>query len=130
MNLHKILFSTFWSGIGFIFGKGGFLITISLVSIFLSAYDFANFNLYLMVINTFAGVIGLSMSSTANRYATTKKNVYTLLILSIFFSFSGTIIYFFLEVFYFKIFHLKIDLILSCLIIVFAIFSNSLSGFF
>ena len=130
MKLHKIFSSTFWTAIGFIFGKGGILITISLISVFLSIDDFARFNLYLMVVNTFAGVIGLSMNLTANRYTADKDNVSTVLALSILASLSGAIIYLILEFLYFKIFDIKIELVLSSCIILFSIFSNSLSGFF
>lgn len=130
MKLHKIFSSTFWTSIGFFLGKGGILITISLISVFLSIDDFARLNLYLMVINVFAGIIGLSMSLTANRYTVDKENVYTFLILSILASFVGAIIYLILEVFYFKIFYVKIELILSIFIMLFSIFSNSLNGFF
>ena len=64
MNLINIITSTFWTAIGFLFGKGAILITISLVSMFLSVSDFTKFNLFLMVLNAFAGVIGLSMNIT------------------------------------------------------------------
>lgn len=130
MKLHKIFSSTFWTAIGFAFGKGGILITISLISVFLSIDDFARFNLYLMVINAFAGVIGLSLNLTANRYTADKKNISTILILSILASLAGAIIYLLLESLFFKIFDVKIELVLSFCIILFSIFSNSLSGFF
>lgn len=130
MKLNNIFSSTFWSAIGFVFGKGGVLLTISLVSVFLSIADFARFNLYLMVINVFAGVIGLSMNITANRYTADKENVSTILILSILASLAGAIIYLLLEVLYFRMFDFKIELVFSFCIILFSIFSNSLSGFF
>lgn len=130
MNLINIVSSTFWTAIGFLFGKGAILITISLVSMFLSVSDFTKFNLFLMVLNAFAGVIGLSMNITANRYANKRENIFSILILLIICSLLGTLIYLFLEVFYFKIFDFKIDILLSVFIILSAIFSNSLSGFF
>ena len=130
MKINNIFSSTFWSAIGFVFGKGGILLTISLVSVFLSIDNFANFNLYLMVVNVFAGVIGLSMNVTANRYTADQNNVSTILILSILASFSGAIIYLILEIFFFRMFDGKIELLLSFSIILFSIFSNSLSGFF
>ena len=90
MNLHKFYFLLLVT-MGFIFGKGGFLITISLVSIFLSVNDFANFNLYLMVVNTFAE--NWLINELNNKSLCNNKMLY-IIILSIF-SLSGTIIYFF-----------------------------------
>ena len=57
-----------------------------------------------MVINVFAGVIGLSMNITANRYTADKENISTILILSILASLAGAIIYLLLESLFFKIF--------------------------
>ena len=93
MNLINIITSTFWTAIGFLFGKGAILITISLVSMFLSVSDFTKFNLFLMVLNAFAGVIGLSMNITANRYAAKKENIFSIFILLIICSFLGALIY-------------------------------------
>ena len=130
MNLINIITSTFWTAIGFLFGKGAILITISLVSIFLSVSDFTKFNLFLMVLNAFAGVIGLSMNITANRYAAKKENIFSIFILLIICSLLGALIYLILEIFYFKFFYFKLELLVSVFIIFSAIFSNSLSGFF
>ena len=130
MNLINIITSTFWTAIGFLFGKGAILITISLVSMFLSVSDFTKFNLFLMVLNAFAGVIGLSMNITANRYAAKKENIFSIFILLIICSLLGALIYLILEIFYFKIFYFKLELLVSVFIIFSAIFSNSLSGFF
>jgi len=130
MKLNNIFSSTYWSAIGFAFGKGGILLTISLVSVFLSIDDFARFNLYLMIVNVFAGVIGLSMNITANRYTADKENISTILMLSILASLAGAIIYLILEFLYFRMFDVKLELFLSFCIILFSIFSNSLSGFF
>ena len=129
MRLNNIFLSTFWSATGFVFGKGGILITISIVSVFLSVDDFANFNLYLMIINSFAGVIGLSLNLTANRYTADKKNITSILLLSIFSSIAGAIIYLILEVLYFKMFDFKIEFFLSFFIVLLSIFANSISGF-
>ena len=130
MKLSNIFSSSSWSAVGFVFGKGGILLTISLVSVFLNIDDFAIFNLFLLVVNVFAGVIGMSLNITANRYTVDKENISTILILSIFASLLGAIIYLILEFLYFMMFDIKLDLILSFFIILFSIFSNSLSGFF
>ena len=97
---------------------------------FLSVSDFTKFNLFLMVLNAFAGVIGLSMNITANRYAAKKENIFSIFILLIICSFLGALIYLILEIFYFKIFYFKLELLVSVFIIFSAIFSNSLSGFY
>ena len=130
MKLYNIFSSTSWSAIGFVFGKGGILLTISLVSVFLTIDDFAKFNLYLMVVNVFAGVIGMSMTITANRYTADKENISTILMLSILASLFGAITYLILEFLYFRMFDVKIELVLSFCIILFSIFSNSFCGFF
>jgi len=130
MKLYNIFTSSIWSAIGYVFSKGAILLVISLVSIILSIDDFAKFNLFLIVVNVFAGVIGLSMNVTANRYAKDTDNLSSILFLSITVSILGGFIYLMLEYLYFHMFLDNIERIISFFIIIFSIYSNSLSGFF
>ncbi len=129
MKLSSLYKPAFWSAVGFIFSKGGWLLTISIVSSFLSIDDFARFNIFLLVINVFAGVIGLSMSLTANRYATERDNVATILFLTIFVSIVSFIIFLLTEEFLFNLSLGLIELCLASFIILLATYSNSFSGF-
>lgn len=118
------------SSIGLFFNKSGVVLSLILASNFLSLNDYVDFTFFLFEVGIFSGVVGTSLSLTANRYSYRTKLIYSLWILIVLSAVISSLFYFGYSFFWGKQNSYGYTVLVEILYIFFMIYYTSMNGIY